>query len=204
MFSAKINRPERSERGDLPRRERECGFDRENNLDRPLLPPPGSSLSADDFFNGKLPSSGGIIFLRFARENTVCGVPCAHRAIRTIDMFHLCRWHIRARLCAPYFSRASCSVLHISRLSTVVRVHVVLSRVLYMCMRVCVCVCNLGQGIQRKRGLAAVKFLSATHFLSAAAELPRFGSHCIPGTRNLPSDLNYASSYASLFMLSRN
>jgi len=36
MFSAKINRLEGSEREDLPRRERECGFDRRNNLDRPL------------------------------------------------------------------------------------------------------------------------------------------------------------------------
>lgn len=36
MFSAKINRLEGSEREDLPRlrRERECGFDRRNNLDQ--------------------------------------------------------------------------------------------------------------------------------------------------------------------------
>jgi len=65
MFSAKINRPEGSERGDPPRRERECGFDRENNLDRPLLPPPGFSLSADgadDFFNGKFRGAAALSF----------------------------------------------------------------------------------------------------------------------------------------------
>jgi len=130
---------------------------------------------------------------------TVCtgeyGIRCAH-AIHTIDMFHLCRWHIRAPLCAPYFSRASCTARDYPPLCVYIEIFPAYCTCTcaYMYIYVCICVCVISGKVSHGNAALQRSNFSAPLTFFPGPEFPRFGFHCICGTRNLPPGLNYASS----------
>jgi len=99
-------------------------------------------------------------------------------------------------LSVPYFSRASCTARDYPPLRVYIEIFPAYCTCIcaYMYKYVCVCVCVISGKVSRGNAALQRSNFSAPLTFFPGPEFPRFGFHCICGTRNLPPGLNYASS----------